>query len=329
MTVLLTDDEVRAVSRIDQLILALDDSFRREFKGKGAMLADRVNLFHGDIFFRVMPALLPETGIYGLKFFNGSMASGVRYLIALCSLENGELLCLLDAAYLTAARTGATSGVATRWLARENAATIGVIGSGLEAETNLEAMAAVRSLREATVFSRSQARREGFAERMSARLGFPVRAVSSPEEAVAGTDMVLVATNTGDNGPVAYCGEWIEAGQHIVSIGSTTTSLREIDPRCFLRSDVVVLDADIDQMTGESGDVRALRAEQPGWDRATSLSAVCASEGSGRTNDGQVTLFKSVGTAAQDLVAALSVYREASSQGLGTVVDEIAAARRF
>ena len=120
MTLLLSDSDVRAVCDIGAMTGYLDQALRKEAKGSGAEIPERLNLAHGSVFLRVMPALLPESGLLGLKFFHGSMNDGVRYVVAVCSLETGAILGLIDAAYLTAARTGATSGVATRWLARED-----------------------------------------------------------------------------------------------------------------------------------------------------------------------------------------------------------------
>src|SRR5262249_27178196 len=120
LTLLLSDSEVRAACDIGAMVPFLEAALRTEAKGAGAQLPERVNLGHGRVFLRVMPALLPESGLLGLKFFHGSMPDGVRYVVAVCRMETGEVEALVDAAYLTAARTGATSGVATRCLSRED-----------------------------------------------------------------------------------------------------------------------------------------------------------------------------------------------------------------
>jgi ornithine cyclodeaminase/alanine dehydrogenase-like protein (mu-crystallin family) len=326
---LLSDVDVRAVCQISDLVLTLDDALRKESKGSGAIMSQRVNLGRGDSFLRVMPAFLPETGVLGLKFFHGTMAKGVRYVVALCSLDSGAMLALLDGAYLTAARTGATTGVATKWLAREDAGSVGVIGSGLEAETNLLGISAVREITKVRVFSRSAERRHAFAERMSAALGVPVVVRSTPEQAVRGADVVLVATNTGANGPVAYRGAWMEPGQHVTSIGSTAPGLREIDVESFLRPDFVAFDAEREQIASESGDVIAVRADHPAWNGAVSLDELVTRALPGRSAPEDITLFKSVGTAGQDLIGALHVYQEAVKRGIGTDVGEIAKPKLF
>jgi ornithine cyclodeaminase/alanine dehydrogenase-like protein (mu-crystallin family) len=329
VTLLIGDDEVRALCEVPGLVDAMEAALSREAKGAGTIAPERLNLAFDENFLRVMPALLPEVGLMGLKFFHGSLARGVRYVVAVCALDTGEVLGVVDAMYLTAARTGATSGVATRWLSRKDSHSVGVIGSGLEAETNLLGVCAVRRITEVKVFSRSPGRRELFAERMSAALGIPVEPRRSAEEAVGGTDIVVVATNTGPDGVVAYQGAWLEPGQHVVSIGSTTPALREIDPQTFLGADTVVVDADFTQLSRESGDVAALLRSAPGWNGALGLAQLLNGSAPGRARDDDVTLFKSVGTAGQDLISADYILREAAARDLGRRVADIATPKVF
>jgi alanine dehydrogenase len=329
VTLLLRDGDVRAVCDIGSMVRFLDQALRKEAKGAGAHLPERLNLAHGRVFLRVMPALLPEAGLLGLKFFHGSMQDGVRYVVAVCALDTGEILGLIDAAYLTAARTGATSGVATQWLSREDSSRVGVIGSGLEAETNLRAVCSVRPVTAVSVYSRSPQRREAFAARMSQALGIQVAATADPRSAVTGTDIVVVATNTGPDPVVAYQGAWLEPGQHVVSIGSTTAALREIDADTILRADTVVLDASLSQLRSESGDIIAVLAADPGWQAGVGLDRIITGELLGRRGPEDITVFKSVGTAAQDLLAASYVLREARRLGAGTEIDDITSPKLF
>ncbi|WP_326635242.1 ornithine cyclodeaminase family protein [Streptosporangium sp. NBC_01755] len=328
MTLILSDKDVRGLADMPTLVDALEHGLREEATGPGAILPERMNLALGLTLFRVMPAILPASGVLGLKFFYGTLSEGVRYSVMVSAIDGGEVLAVVDAAYLTALRTGATSGVATRYLASPDARTVGLIGSGMEAETNLAAVCAVRPIETVRVYSRNPARRSDFARRMSARFGIAIEPVDTPEQAVAGTDVVVVATNTGRGGDVAFRGEWLTAGQHVVSIGSTATFLREIDENTFLRPEVVVFDAAPAQVGAESGDVVALIAEHPGWEPHGILDDVLAGR-LARTDPGQITLFKSVGTAAQDLIGALALYRSASARGVGLVVPELAEPKAF
>jgi alanine dehydrogenase len=329
VTLLLSDQDVRAACNVGAMVGTLEESLCKEASGAGSLLPARVNISHDGNFLRVMPALLPEVGLLGLKFFHGSMIDGVRYLVAVCSLETGAVTALLDGAYLTAARTGATSGVATGALSRPDSATVGLIGSGLEAETNLQAVCAVRPIVEVKVYSRSAIRRETFAQRMSDVLGIPVTPTSSPQVAVAGSDIVVVATNTGPDAVVAYQGAWLEAGQHVVSIGSTTAALREVDVDTFIGSSRVVFDAEFDQVSQESGDVMALLDNRPGWDSYVYLHQVISGAVPGRSRAEDITLFKSIGTAAQDMIAAMNVVARARELGLGRDVGDIASPKQF
>lgn len=328
MTLILGDKEVRGIADMPALVESLEQGLRAEAAGAGAILPERMNLALGPTLLRVMPAILPATGVLGLKMFYGSLEEGVRYSVMVCAIDSGEVLAVVDAANLTALRTGATSGAATRHLARPEARTAGVIGSGLEAETNLAAVCAVRPIAAVRVYSRDPGRRADFARRMSERLGIAIEPAGTPEQACAGTDVVVIATNTGRGGDVAFRGEWLEPGQHVVSIGSTATFLREIDETTFLRPDVVVFDAAPAQVGAESGDAIALLRQRPDWTPSGTLDDLLAGR-VGRTDPGQITLFKSVGTAAQDLIAALAMYRVAMARTVGLVVPDLTEPKSF
>src|ERR1044072_5195267 len=196
MTLVLDNDEVTASIELPLLIDALEAGLREEATG-AIDTVPRVTLDADGEFFRLMPVVIPGMDLMGCKLFNGSAANGVRYLVALYAAAGGELLALLDASHLTAARTGATSAVATRLLTTpDGCRELGVIGSGLEARTNLEAICAVREVERVKVYSPNPARREAFAREMQGRLDLAVEPVGDAREA-AGAQAVLVATNTG------------------------------------------------------------------------------------------------------------------------------------
>lgn len=329
MTLLLTNSDVERASDIAAQIDVIEAGLREEANGT-VDLPPRLNLATTTGFFRVMPAVMRDSGLMGYKVFHGAVRHGVRYLIAIYDEKDGRLLALMDAAYLTATRTGATTGVATKYMAPPNAATVGVIGSGLEATTNLEAVCAVRPIREGKIFSPTPANRERFAARMSDRLGLRLEAVATPEQAVADVEVIVVATNTTGVGDlIAYRGRWMTAGQHVNSIGSTGLQLREIDSETFARADRIVTDSRV-QLEAESGDLHAAR--QTGtYDRSkvTELKEVVAGRAPGRTESDETTLFKSVGTAIQDVAAGFAVYREAIRRGLGQDVGDFLELKTF
>jgi alanine dehydrogenase len=328
VTLILSDKDVRGLADMPVLVDSLEQGLRAEESGPGVIMPERMNLTLEATLLRVMPAILPAAGVLGLKFFYGSLHEGIRYAVMVCAIDSGEVLAVIDAAYLTALRTGAASGVATRHLARPDARTVGVIGSGLEAETNLAAVCAVRAVELVRVYSRDPVRRSEFARRMSERLRITVEPAAAMEQAAAGADVVVVATNTGPGGGVAFRGSVLEPGQHVVSIGSTSTFLREIDEEALLRPHLVVFDTAPAQVGRESGDVMALLARRPDWAPHGLLGDVLAGR-LARTSRDQVTLFKSVGTAAQDLIAGLALYQAATVRGVGLLVPDLAEPKTF
>jgi ornithine cyclodeaminase/alanine dehydrogenase-like protein (mu-crystallin family) len=329
MTLLLDDDDVRAACDIEAMVKGIESALVAESAGSSLIMPPRQNLTYDDVFLRVMPVIMGSSGMLGLKMFQGSIARGVSYVVVLCDLLSAELLAVLDGHYLTAARTGATSGVATRHLARPDATSVGVIGSGLEAETNLQAICTVRDITSVSVFSPRRARREAFAERMSPELGIAIQPAATPQQVVAGADIVIVATNTGPAATIAYQGAWLEPGQHVVSIGSTTTALREIDPETFRRADTIVFDVEPDTLLEESGDYIAMSCSGgPGNGRVLTLSQLLLGDDTAATAS-TTTLFKSVGAAIQDIAAAMTIYEHARQQGLGRHVPNITSLKTF
>lgn len=316
MPLILGPQEVQRATDMGQMIDVIEAGIREQAAGN-VELPPRQNLKTSNGFFRVMPAVMRDGGKMGIKIFNGSVEHGVRYIILIYDEKGGELLCMMDAAYLTGARTGATTGIATRYQARDNATTVGIIGSGLEARTNFEAVCAVRPIESAAVFSPTAANRARFASEMSEKLGVNIRAADSAQDAVRGSDIVVVATNTtGHNDAIAYCGEWMEAGQHINSIGATGGHLREIDPQAFARAQRILMDTYVG-VKEESGDSIAAIAAGT-WDdgKIIELADVLAG-GVARESNEQTTLFKSVGSAVQDVMAGFAVYEQARRLGLG------------
>ncbi|MEU0987310.1 ornithine cyclodeaminase family protein [Streptomyces sp. NPDC005953] len=315
---LLTDDQVRACLRMDRLVDALRDGYRVEARG-GVQLPDRINLSAQPGFFRLMPGIVGGAGVMGFKVFNEVAAGGVQYLIGLYDEASGELLAQLDGAYLTAARTGAATGVAAGVLAPNGAINVGLIGSGLEAETNLEGVCAAIEVAKVSVFSPNAERRTRFAQRMAERLGIDVVPVDAAEEA-ASAPVVVVATNTGiGTGRTALRGQWLNPGATVLSIGSTMPALRELDVDVIARASLVVSDAP-EQARGESGDLIAAAEAGVLGDKMRPLAQLAA-EGAHRESPTDIAVYKSVGTALQDLVAAHVVYTSAQASGIGTTID--------
>jgi ornithine cyclodeaminase/alanine dehydrogenase len=326
MPLVLGYEEVRRALTVAEAVDAIESACREQAAGQ-AIASERVNQRLPNGWLRLMAAALPASGVMGYKAFyltrrdaDADPPAEVRYSFALIDMPSGELLALMDANYLTAVRTGATAAVASRYLAPEGASRFGVLGSGSEARSQVEALAAVHAVRHVRVFSRSEERRQAFARQMSERLGVEVEAVVGPEQVARDVDVLVVATNTGGSGP-ALLGEWLPRGMHVSSIGSTMPAQREIDPAVWTWAERIVVDTP--RLLEESGDaLAAARAGAVDQAKIVELAAVVAGNAAGRTSAEQTTLYKSVGTSIQDVAVAWKAYRRALALGLGQSVPD-------
>lgn len=322
---LLTDDEVRSALTMPAAIAALASMFRELGSGVD-MPTTRTELSHPSGWMRLLTASLPHVGIFGFKEFHLTRAADepqravVRYSVDLFDGATGAPIATLDAHHLTAVRTAATAAVALQALAPPGECTLGVIGSGGEARSQVEAFAAVLPLQSVSIFSPRQQSRERLAATLSDLLSVPVEPADSPEAVTNGADVLIAATNTAGRGP-AVLGQWLHAGMHVSSIGSTTPRQREIDPDVFARADVVVVDT-LDVLK-ESGD--AIAAEQAGTlalHDVLPLSAVVARPGDVPREPQAITLYKSIGSGLQDICLAHAVVEHASTLGIGRHVPD-------
>jgi ornithine cyclodeaminase len=224
---------------------------------------------------------------------------------------------MVDASEVTAIRTAAVSGVATRALAQEDADDLAVIGSGTQARTHLEAMLAVRPVRRVRAWSPNRERREAFAAEATERHGVPVEAVDEPRAAVEGAS--LICTVSGAREPVVR-GEWLAPGCHINAVGSALPTARELDSEAVARARLFVDRRE--SALYESGDVLlAMKDGAIGEDHiAGELGELVTGAVEGRTATDQITLFKSLGLAVEDVAAARAVLEAARREGGGSTV---------
>ena len=314
MALFLSEQEVAQLLPMDECI----DALGRAFAHAGAGQVDnkprsRIRMPGG--FFHFMAAADGGQGVFGYKAYPSFVGpGGAKMIVMLYDYQSGALLACLEAGRLGQIRTGAASGLATRYMARDDAATVAVIGSGFQARTQLEAVCAVRHIQKARVFSRRQERREDFAKRSAERLGIEVQPVDSAQECVEGADIVITITSARE--PVAL-GEWLAEGAHVNAAGGNHWLRREIDEAAVLRSELIVVD-DLEQAKAECGDLLWLEARGSfRWDMARELRDVVAGRVAGRTSPEGVTLFESMGVALEDIAAADLVYRKAKEQGIG------------
>ncbi len=253
---------------------------------------------------------------YGAKIYATNPRYGANFLFLLYRAADAQPLAIMEANNLGQIRTGAASGLATRFLAREDAATLGIIGSGFQARTQLEAMLAVRAITEVRVWSRDPGKRAAFVA-ASAKFGVPISAVETAEQAVRGAEIVVTATYSKE--PVLSA-DWIEPGAHINAMGSNQAARREIPAELVQRADLIAVDA-IEQARMEAGDLLLAFREQD-WrsPRLVELQNIVAGRAPARSNPAQVTLFKSIGLAVEDVIAAAFVYVRAQAAGIGEAV---------
>lgn len=270
-----------------------------------------------------MPAFTPSPPALAVKMvtlFPGNRDHNLHThqgLLVLFSAETGEPLAVLDAAAVTAVRTAAVSGLATRLLAREDAGDLAIIGSGVQARTHLEAMAAVRTLRRVRAWSPSRERLRAFVAESAAATGLAVEAATSARNAVADADLICVATSA--RTPVLR-GEWVADGAHVNAIGASTRQARELDTALVARS-LFYVDRR-ESAAAEAGDYLIPCAEGAIDERHIrgELGELVTGEASGRGSSSDVTVFKALGIAVEDAAAAHLVHTRAVQVGAGVVV---------
>jgi ornithine cyclodeaminase/alanine dehydrogenase-like protein (mu-crystallin family) len=312
MTLHISEAEVQQVLTMPMALEAVEEISLKQATGEVVNHPRRRFELHSGGFFHYMAALDLAAGFLAMKqytFVRGKM----RFLVPLYEIVSGDLVAMIEADYMGQLRTGAASGVATKHLARRDASVAAIIGTGGQARTQLEAIAAVRKLSTARVYGRNPERRKRFAEEMSQRLGIPVEPVNSSSEAVRGALIICTATTASQ--PVLH-GVDLASGMHINAIGANHAHKRELDDEAVAAADVIVVDS-IEQSRQEAGDlIIAFKGDEICWTGVKKLSDVVAEKVS-RTSDTEVTLFESNGIAAWDLAVAMQVYARVKEKGLG------------
>lgn len=315
MALLLTEAEVGKLLTMQECIQAVEEAFRHLGEGVATNRPrQRLRLPNG--FMHLMPAADLALGAMGFKSYT-SFRGGARFLVNLYNAESGELLAILEASHLGQVRTGAASGVATKYLARADASTVGVIGTGYQAQAQVQAVCAVRRIQEVKAFSRTAERRDAFAQQLAASLGIPVRPVATAEECVRGADILITITNARE--PV-FDGAWLQDGAHINAAGSNHWMRREVDETTLQRSAFIVVD-DLEQAKLECGElIWAMERATLRWEQVRELRDVVTGHIPSRQRDSDITLFESQGLALEDIAAAWRVYQLAREQGVGRVI---------
>jgi ornithine cyclodeaminase len=312
MALVIDEQQVTDVLSMEMAMAAVEEALKQQ--GLGSAINNprtRVRLPTGQL--HMMGAALPSHGVIGYKAYT-AFRGQARFHVMLYSSDTGELLALLQADRLGQMRTGAASGVATKYMARPEAGRVGIFGTGWQARSQLEAVCTVRQVQAITAFGRDAARRQAFCTEMTQQLGVPVEPANTPEAAVKGMDVVITSTSARE--PL-FDGNWLEPGAHVNAIGSNALIRREVDDTTVRRSALIVVDSK-EQARLECGDLLGpLERGLIHWGQVRELGEVIAGHIAGRRQASDITLFESHGLAVWDLAAGMAVYDAARARGIG------------
>ena len=319
---LLTEQQVHSLLPMPDLIAAMESALAK-FSAREVLQPVRSVLTVGPTkaYFGLMPAYVPTPASLGAKLVTVFGENHKRDLpshlatILLLDPETGALQAIMDGRYITEARTAAVSAVSTRFLAKPDASTLAIIGSGVQARSHLEAYHLVRQLKEVRIWSPKQRSREQFVDDMSDHVPVPIVAATTAEAAVSGADLIVLVTSSPT--PVIE-DQWVSNGAHVVCVGACRPNQQEMPPGLVARSRLYV-DSKAAAVV-ESGDV-VMNIAAKLFDESHirgEIGELVLGRIEGRRSAGEITVFKSLGMAVEDVVAADLVFRRAAESGAGT-----------
>ncbi|MCD6189187.1 MAG: hypothetical protein J7J97_03210 [Thermococcus sp.] len=322
---LLTREDLEKVLAMREVIEAVEKAFLELYHEKAKVpLRTILEVEKHNGFLLYMPSYLESSEALAVKvvsLYPENPKKGIPSVLASILLndpETGKPLAFMEGTYITAMRTGAASGVATKYLARKDAKTVGIIGAGVQARTQLWAVYEVRNIEKAYVYDINKEKSQNFADEMSKKFGVEIDVVESPKEVAENSDILIIATTA--RKPVLR-GEWVKEGTHINSIGWVGKDARELDSETVKKSKLVVDSRE--GVLNESGDI-IIPIKEGIIDETyiyAELSELVAGAKKGRDNDREITLFKSVGLAIEDAITAKLAYEKALKLGIGTHIE--------
>ena len=316
MTLFLRNEDVNQCVTMEAMLETIETMQSRFGKGEAYNLGRR-KIIADTGMLSVMGGGLFYEGVLGVKTYTVVRGS-YSFQVSLYDASTGALLSYMQANRLGQLRTGATTGVAVKHLASKKDLQVGIVGTGGQAPTQLQAIASVREVSGVKAFSRDKERRTEFAAKQSEALGIEVEAANSNEDAVRECDLVIGIAATTE--PVVK-GGWLKQGATVIGAGPTTWRVSEVDDETLTRADKLFVDS-LDQVPIEAGDISA--AVDKGllnWSQLTELRHAVSGSIAGRDNDGQIVYAKLMGTGVADVAAAKLAYDSAREQGLGTEMD--------
>jgi len=316
MALFLKDEDVAQCVTMDTMLEAIE-SMQRQYGDGQAHNMTRRKIIADSGMLSVMGGGLFHQGLLGVKTYT-VVKGAYSFQVSLYDANTGELLLYTQANRLGQLRTGATTGVAVKHLANPEDATVGIIGTGGQAPTQLEALSKVRGIKKIKAYSRTHERREEFARRMTDAMGVEVTAETSNEDAVRDCDIVLCIAATMD--PVVEAA-WLKDGSTLIGAGPTTWRAREVDEAVITRAGKLIVDS-TEQAAIEAGDLcSAVDKGIIQWSKVHELRHVVSGAVTGRDSKDQVVYAKIMGTGVADVAAAKLAYDSATAAGLGTEMD--------
>ena len=311
MTLYINEDTVQKNLTMLKAIELVEASFIDRANGR-AFDIPRVRTRQPNGHLHILQAAAPKINVIGYKAYYIQPGKSRTSLLHLINQEQGNLEAIIESDYLSQIRTGAATGVATKYLSRPDSQVLGLFGSGRHAVTQLEAVCAVRKINEVKVFARNQERLIAFCKKMESRMGVTVRPAISPADTIKNSDIIVTMTRSPD--PL-FDGALLEPGQFIAATGSNALDRREVDMETVKRSNLIVVDSKEIAKT-ECGDL--MPAYENGliyWENIPDLGEVIIKRSSGRTKDDDIILFESHGMALQDLYTGKYLLDSASLNG--------------
>lgn len=313
---LLNEDEVRQLLTMEMALEAVSEALRCQALDE-AVNIPRARSQTDHAMLHVLSGAAKPLGVMGYKAYATSRKAA-NFHIGLFDGRTGAPTALLQADYLGQVRTGAASGVATQYMARPESQEVGIFGSGKQARTQVEAICKVRKIRRVQVFSPNEERRRAFAQEMADKCQVDVEPVPRPEMAAQDKDIVITATSSRE--PV-LSGDWLSEGTHLNVIGSNFLGKAEVDVVAVRRCSSLIVDSK-DQARIEAGDfMQALEDGAIHWSDVHELGQVIVGRYPGRAHAEDVTMFKSLGIALEDIAVAARVVKKAQEKGLGKLVE--------
>ena len=316
MALFLRDEEVSRTVSMDDMLPAIE-SMQGHFGRGEAMVLPRKKIIGSGGVLAVMGGGLFYDGVLGVKTYT-VVRGTYSFQVSLYDAETGRLMCYTQANRLGQLRTGATTALAVKYLSNLDAATVGIIGTGYQAPTQLEAISKIRNIKSVKAFSRTAENRDAFAKTMTDSLGLAVSSASGGQEVVEGSDVVICIAAATE--PVVN-GEWLASGVTLIGAGPTTWRIREVDDAAIVRADKIFVDS-VEQARDEAGDMAsAVDRGLLQWSQLLELRHAVAGTVSGRDNHNQIVFAKMMGTGVADVAAAKLAYDKATEMGLGTEME--------